>query len=118
MTTITNKWHSCLTVLFLLSCLFSSNAFSAITDVSRSGDSVNCKPALGGGLNDGETAYCDQSYTWTEFPPEADGILLDYIIVLITVCLSLSIYLASYSCSLTLLLMLESICHGLKAMVT
>ncbi len=81
MTTIINKWHSCLTVLFLLSCLLSGNAFSAITGVSRTGNSVNCDPALGGTLTEGSTAYCEQSYTWTEFPPEADGILLDYIIV-------------------------------------
>jgi hypothetical protein len=81
MTTIVNKLYSCLTVLFLLSCLLSSNAFSAITDVSRTGDPVNCELAWGFALNDGDTAYCDQSYTWTGFPPEADGILLDYIIV-------------------------------------
>ncbi len=81
MTTIINKWHSCLTVLFLLSCLLSGNAFSAITGVSRTGNSVNCDPALGGTLTEGSTAYCEQSYTWTEFPSEADGVLLDYIIV-------------------------------------
>ncbi len=81
MTTIINKWHSRLTVLFLLSCFLSANAFSAITGVSRTGDSVNCEPAWGGTLNEGTTTYCNKSYTWTEFPPEADGLLLDYIVV-------------------------------------
>jgi len=81
MITKINKLHSRLTVLLLLSCFLSANAFSAITGVSRTGNSANCEPALGGTLIEGTTAYCDQSYTWTEFPPEADGILLDYIIV-------------------------------------
>jgi len=52
-----------------------------ITELSRLGNSTNCDPIPGGTLIEGSIAYCDQSYTWINIPPEADGVLLDYIVV-------------------------------------
>jgi hypothetical protein len=67
--------------LIAVSFLLSSHAFGAITGVTRLGGSTNCAPALGGTLTEGSTSYCDQSYTWTTFPPEADDAILDYVVV-------------------------------------
>jgi len=70
-----------LTASVVLSLFFSYPALGGITGVERTGTSANCEPALGGTLIEGSTAYCDESFTWTSFPPEADGVILDYIVV-------------------------------------
>ena len=67
--------------IIFISLFLSNYALGAITEVTRTGASANCEQALGGALNEGSTAYCDQSYTWTNIPPEADGALIDYIVV-------------------------------------
>ena len=67
--------------VIFLSLFLSNYALGDITGVTRIGTSANCEPTLGGTLNEGSTAYCDQLYTWTNMPPEADGALIDYIVV-------------------------------------
>ena len=58
--------------IIFLSLFLSNYALGDITTVTRIGTSANCEPTLGGALNEGSTAYCNQSYTWTSMPPEAD----------------------------------------------
>ena len=69
------------TLFVVLSFSSPNSALGGITGVARTGTSANCAPTLGGALTEGSTAYCDRSDTWTNFPPEADGALLDYIVV-------------------------------------
>jgi hypothetical protein len=70
-----------LALLALFACSVYAGIETGITSVARLGKSSNCAPELGGSLVEGSVSYCDQSHTWTTFPPEADGRIIDYLVV-------------------------------------
>jgi hypothetical protein len=81
MSTRFQNFAFCLVFALTFNTLLGNTAFGGITDVARTGSSANCEPNLGGDLVEDSLAYCDQAYTWNNLPPEAEGVLLDYIVV-------------------------------------
>lgn len=66
-------------ITLLLALLLPVAGDAGITSVTRTGASTNCAPEIVDPFEDGSVAFCDQTYTWTGFPPEAEGELLDYV---------------------------------------
>jgi hypothetical protein len=65
--------------LFLAASAVPPTTLAGITAIARTGSSTNCLPEAVAPFEDGSIAFCDQPYTWTAFPPEAEGLIIDYV---------------------------------------